>query len=365
MSRLTNHDMQALLDAVLALHSSQGALKIHRRIFDAVKRIVPGEFFAIDYFRTHGEWLGRDFSSTDPIDVTTPENARIFEAHVHEHPVFIEFLRTGLPTPRKISDFVTTRQLHRLGLYNEFYRVIGVDRQMSLACAVAPETILMLSLNRSKRDFTERDRKILTMLKPHLIEAHNNARALTRLQCQQIELESALEKAGVGAILMNVNGRIRFVTEQARAWLQKYFGAPHGSAADLPGELTDWVAHSIFVAVTDRALAAPMPPLEVMCADECLYVRLSIDREADKVLLLMEEERAVSAKALDALGLTKREAEVLRWVALRKTSAEIGILCDISQRTVQKHLEHIYVKLGVSSRGAAAQIASDVIKRSG
>jgi len=364
MRRLTNRETRTLLDAVLVLHSNQGASKIHRRIFDAVKLPVPGEFFAIDYFRSHGEWLGREFSSTDPIDVTTPEHARIFEAYVPEHPLFNEFLRTGLATPSKITDFVTTTQFHRLGIYNEFYRLVGVDRQMAIACPVVPGIILMISLNRSKRDFTESDRKILTMLKPHLIAAHNNARALARLHLQQIALESALEKAGVGAILINLSGRMQFVTEQARAWLQKYFDAPHGSATDLPRGLTDWVAHSVSVAMTDRTLAAPVPPLEAMRADERLRIRLLIDREAGEVLLLMEEERPVSAKALESLGLTKREAEVLKWAALRKTSAEIAILCGISQRTVQKHLEHIYVKLGVNSKAAAAELALGVAKRS-
>ena len=51
--------------------------------------------------------------------------------------------------------------------------------------------------------------------------------------------------------------------------------------------------------------------------------------------------------------LTRREAEVLRWVAAGKSDAQIGAILGISARTVQKHLEHAYQKLGVENRTAA------------
>jgi DNA-binding CsgD family transcriptional regulator len=48
-----------------------------------------------------------------------------------------------------------------------------------------------------------------------------------------------------------------------------------------------------------------------------------------------------------------REAQVLAWVARGKTSAEIGMIFDVTARTVEKHLEGIYRKLGVHNRAAA------------
>lgn len=56
-------------------------------------------------------------------------------------------------------------------------------------------------------------------------------------------------------------------------------------------------------------------------------------------------------------GLTQREAEVMHWLAGGKTDAEIAALLSISPRTVQKHLEHIYIKLGVETRTAAVMRA--------
>lgn len=59
----------------------------------------------------------------------------------------------------------------------------------------------------------------------------------------------------------------------------------------------------------------------------------------------------------DASCLTLREGLVMRWLACGKTNAEIAALLSISPRTVQKHLEHVYVKLGVETRTAAVMRA--------
>jgi DNA-binding response OmpR family regulator len=55
--------------------------------------------------------------------------------------------------------------------------------------------------------------------------------------------------------------------------------------------------------------------------------------------------------------LTDREVEVLRWVACGKTNRDIGDILGLSPRTVNKHLEHVYVKLGVETRTAATSVA--------
>ena len=56
-------------------------------------------------------------------------------------------------------------------------------------------------------------------------------------------------------------------------------------------------------------------------------------------------------------ALTAREREIIRWVALGKTNAQIGAILDASPRTIGKHLENIYAKLGVETRTAAVNRA--------
>ncbi len=60
-------------------------------------------------------------------------------------------------------------------------------------------------------------------------------------------------------------------------------------------------------------------------------------------------------------GVTLREAEVWLWVMRGKTSSEIAVILGSKTVTVSKHLEHVYQKLGVENRTAAASVASELI----
>jgi len=64
---------------------------------------------------------------------------------------------------------------------------------------------------------------------------------------------------------------------------------------------------------------------------------------------------------LSEAALTPRETEVLSWLAKGKTNRDIADILGMSHRTVNKHLEHIFEKLGVETRAAAAALASRVI----
>jgi DNA-binding CsgD family transcriptional regulator len=67
------------------------------------------------------------------------------------------------------------------------------------------------------------------------------------------------------------------------------------------------------------------------------------------------------ASRLDVASLTPRETEVLSWLAKGKTNRDIADILGMSHRTVNKHLEHIFEKLGVETRAAAAALASRAI----
>lgn len=76
-----------------------------------------------------------------------------------------------------------------------------------------------------------------------------------------------------------------------------------------------------------------------------------------QALLLLEETKAESPKASPHLGLSPREEEVLLLVRRGLSSAEIADVLCLSRRTVEKHLENIYCKLGVDNRSAAVATA--------
>jgi DNA-binding CsgD family transcriptional regulator len=66
-------------------------------------------------------------------------------------------------------------------------------------------------------------------------------------------------------------------------------------------------------------------------------------------------------KALQTLGLTPREAEVLYWITEGKTNPEISTILDTTLHTVKKHNNKLFAKLGVETRMAAARLAMSVL----
>jgi len=91
-------------------------------------------------------------------------------------------------------------------------------------------------------------------------------------------------------------------------------------------------------------------------------VIISQYRENEVLIRLNElNPKADVLKLQQRLLLTDREAEVLLWISYGKSNGMISEVLLISPRTVQKHLERIYEKLGVETRAAAAAMAIKVL----
>ena len=301
-----------------------------------------------------------DGTQVMPADARFPGDGQIFGEHVPEHPLLTHYQQTGDGRAMKISDFLTQDQFHRLGLYQEFYRQKDVEDQMTTMLPARPPRLIGIGLHRGRRNFSERDRLLLDLLRPHLIQAHTNAQAVSAMQQKLNLTRLAVEASGQEMVILTKEGRVRLMTPRTHRWFATYFGPT--KTEQLPDGLLAWLTHQ--EAVLGRADEVPRPrePLRVERDGTCLLVRHLC--EADHCLLLLEERqtaRAVVSFAQD--GLTQREGEVLQWVAQGKTNAEIGCILDMSTRTVGKHLEHIFEKLGVETRMAAATVA--LSRRSG
>lgn len=87
-------------------------------------------------------------------------------------------------------------------------------------------------------------------------------------------------------------------------------------------------------------------------------------RAAREAIRVMQHGKAMNTAStsgpdrLSEAALTPRETEVLGWLAKGKTNRDIADILGMSHRTVNKHLEHIFEKLGVETRAAAAALAT-------
>jgi len=269
-----------------------------------------------------------------------------------EHPLVAHYRKTGDGGAYKISDFLTQRQFHRLALYQEFFRKLdGGEYQLCVALPSPAPLVVGIGINRSHADFTERERLLLDILRPHLVQAYRNAELIGDLRAA---LEATGREPGGGrdVVVASRDGRVRFATRGAAASIAAYFERGRRRDDRLPEALLRWARHQERREGGDDA-PPPREPLVVRGPQGSLVVRLASERR--RWLFLLEERvEAPDWRRLRDGGLTPREAEVLGWLAQGKTNAEIGTILGARPRTVGKHVERILAKLGVETRTAAA-----------
>jgi DNA-binding NarL/FixJ family response regulator len=168
---------------------------------------------------------------------------------------------------------------------------------------------------------------------------------------------AALDVSGRFLFAVNRQGHILWATPQA----QKLLADHHGTQADdfvLPLSLLQWLeqAKGKGSAKSQTASLPDNPQLRFYYMGETA---------PNEFLLRLSKEAgtALPPEFTSELGLTTREGEVLVWLSKGKTNRDIAQILGLSPRTVDKHLEQIYAKLGVENRTAAAAIAANAARR--
>lgn len=103
-----------------------------------------------------------------------------FARYATQNPIAAYFLRTRDGRPTRFSDLVSQAELHRLELYQVFYRPLGVEYQIALTLPSSADRILGLALSRCERDFSDHERDLLDLARPYLIQIYRNALAFSR-----------------------------------------------------------------------------------------------------------------------------------------------------------------------------------------
>jgi DNA-binding NarL/FixJ family response regulator len=162
--------------------------------------------------------------------------------------------------------------------------------------------------------------------------------------------QMALDAAGRFLIGVGPDGRVLWSTPQAAALLQDV------AAGMLPGELYVW---GNGLRVTPADLTPGRCVATLARARGALELHFVGQLGADEMLLRVVSTDTASTESLlrQRLGLTAREAEVLLWISRGKSNRDISDILGMRPSTVTKHLEQIYIKLGVENRASAATVA--------
>jgi DNA-binding CsgD family transcriptional regulator len=222
-------------------------------LLGALREAVPADWASLNEVGSRPEEI---VSIVEP--PLEPRWHEVWAQYGTQNPLVERIERTRDGRVFRFSDVVTPAELHALELYREFYGPIGLEHQIAFTLPSPSQMILGVALSRREDDFSDVERELLELARPHLIQAYNNATRYSRLL------------------------RMR----------------------------------------DDDTLRA----------------------DASQVELL-------------GRGLTRREAQVVRLVASGCSDREVAAILEISHRTVQKHLQRCYVKLGVHDRAQAAVVA--------
>jgi DNA-binding NarL/FixJ family response regulator len=170
---------------------------------------------------------------------------------------------------------------------------------------------------------------------------------------------AALDATGRFLLAADRSGKLLWCTPKARQLLGELFPTPGDTVTSLPRAIMEQLMQlrsdglgfqaRLLLDINGRKLEisvmAPIGP------DELLFRLTELSTTAEEMQLQQ------------SLLLTSRESEVLLWISRGKANREIGEILAISPRTVNKHLEQIFVKLGVENRASAAARAIRALAR--
>jgi DNA-binding NarL/FixJ family response regulator len=136
----------------------------------ALLRAVPADYISMNRV---GYESDLNWSIVQP--PLAPEHHATFYRLALQNPLAERFLRTREGRPLRISDVATTEAFHGTELYREFYAALQVEYQIAFALPSDDQHVLAIALSRGQRDFTDQERDLLAIARPHLIQAYRNA----------------------------------------------------------------------------------------------------------------------------------------------------------------------------------------------
>ncbi len=359
MKTLTSTDNQRLHQSIQQIYTLHNPQTFGLDALTIVHQLVPSEIPSC--FSTNFATAEVSLTFLPDFPGLTSAMERVMHEYFGEHPI-VQHLPVTLNGAYKISDFINQAELHRLeGLYQQYLGLLDIEEQMTLFLPdICPPglahdnqskaDLIGFGLQRSQRNFTDRDRLVLNLLRPHLAQAYANAQHYQKIEQDFAQLQQLLNCLSL--VILDTDLQVQSIAPHVTTWLATYFH-PSTASRQLPDHLQSWIKHQIANRTDESALPQPLPPLCVQLAERQLTIRLVIEPGNDRYLLLLEEQSLSPSHSLAALGLSQRETELLDWLIQGKDTVAIAESMDITKGTVRKHLENLYRKFGVTSRTAA------------
>jgi DNA-binding CsgD family transcriptional regulator len=325
---LPERELQGLLEMLGEVHHAEDLPGFRAALLDVLPRVIPNACTSYNEIGADGTPL---VTLVNPVP---PQS--VFEAWGrlgHQNPLVNRYLETRDPRATRMSDVIDIDRFRQLDLYREVFAPLGVEHQMAVTLPAPPQLVIGVVVA-DERDFTDPEKRMLDLARPHLIQAHANAALRERLHDVLAAVEAGLDDGGEALVVADTAGRVSFASAAGRAAL---------------AQLEPDTVRDLFARGT--------PPNTVLETATGPLLARRLTRGATSILVFERPARSASRALLEAVGLSPREAEVLQQMMRGRTTAEIAATLEISPRTIHKHAERIYDKLGVHDRIAAVSAA--------
>jgi DNA-binding CsgD family transcriptional regulator len=292
----------------------------------------------------------------DSLGALTPERQRQFAELVWQNPLAAHFTRTGDASAQRMSDFISRRDLHRLELYDLFYRPIGTEHQLAFTVP-AEGRLIGITLSRCTRDFSDIDRELLDRVREIVVPLYRNLLDRARLKAVLAALDSAgAEQAPLAVFVVHGGGALEATHARAERLLSVLVAEEHALR-----QLREWAV----LRRHRRGIVRQGEPLRLSVRGEGLLASYVYGDPGGLDAIALHAGPRPAAGVLRGMGLTARQADVLEMICAGASNIEIARALTLSEHTVRHHIEEIYRRLGVRSRIAAVNLVARALHADG
>lgn len=174
MYALARSDLRAVLDGAYDLLGLSDPAELPGAMLDVVGRLVGSDLASYNEIDIAHRTARVVIAGGPPPD---RDQAAVFARHALENPLVAHQSITRDATARRLSDFISTRELHRRPIYGLIYRSLGVETQLAFGLPQPGTDVVGFALSRRRSDFSERDVAVLDTLSPLLAQIRASLRA--------------------------------------------------------------------------------------------------------------------------------------------------------------------------------------------
>jgi DNA-binding CsgD family transcriptional regulator len=342
---LANSELEQVLDVVQHVCQAQSRDEFLSLTLGGVLALVPCMVVAANEV---DPTVGRFVWWHEPSSFAFPANtAQLLGQLGDENPLLRHLLTTGDGSAWRVSDLATTEQFHATRLYQQLYGPMGMEYQMSVTLPAPAPMVFAVVLGNGERDFSDRDRRVMNTLRPHVAQAWRNVRDHERLRALVGAAQDIASMQGWGVIVLCEPPEE--LVPGALVSLYRYFGRP-SKTSPFPARVERWLAAQSAQHTVGAGLELARP-LSAHLGGRRYLLRYLPAQRAHPGAIIVSEGTPAQGRDLELLGLSPREAQVVALVTAGVANAAIAERLGLAPGTVRKHLDNVYGKLGVHGRG--------------